>query len=183
MHRDILNLRKSGMQSNKLPLRGKASLKQRASGEKIALDLLVQSLPYQVKWLVLNHSSLIFLQMWRCMAQSRNHQHLLRHPTVTSFLWLKWQRVRRLHVCAVINLGLNAVPRFFSRNIRLYILFVITLTWSVNSNEKVFVQNISRPLCLSKFLKTCNGCNAQPSHPYLNGSKTQFSNVGIYFPM
>ena len=77
---------------------------------------------------------------------------------------------------------LNAVPRFFSRNIRLYILFVITLTWSVNSNEKVFVQNISRPLCLSKFLKTCNGCNAQPSHPHLNGSKTQFFNVGIYLP-
>ena len=37
------------MQSNKLPWRGRASLKQRASGEKIAFELLVQSLPYQVK--------------------------------------------------------------------------------------------------------------------------------------
>ena len=49
MHRDILNLRKSGMQSNKLPWRGKASLKQKASGQKSSFDLLVQSLPYQVK--------------------------------------------------------------------------------------------------------------------------------------
>jgi len=49
------------------------------------------------------------------MAQSRNHKHLLRHPTVTSFLWLKWQRIRK----------------FFSRNIRLYILFVTCLTWYI----------------------------------------------------
>ena len=52
--------------------------------------------------------------LW-CMAQSRHHRHLLRHPTVTSFLWLKWQRVRR----------------FFSRNIRLYLLFVTSLTWYI----------------------------------------------------
>ena len=36
------------------------------------------------------------------MAQSRNHRHLLRHPTVTSFLWLKWQRVRRFVVVVVV---------------------------------------------------------------------------------
>ena len=47
-------------------------------------------------------------------------------------------REKVAYLCFYINLGLNAVPRFFSRNIRLYILFVITLTWSVNSNEKVF---------------------------------------------
>ena len=52
--------------------------------------------------------------LW-CMAQSKHHRHLLRHPTVTSFLWLKWQRVRK----------------FFSRNIRLYILFVTSLTWYI----------------------------------------------------
>merc|ERR1719228_2580000 len=49
------------------------------------------------------------------MAQSKNHRHLLRHPTVTSFLWLKWQRIRK----------------FFSRNIRMYILFVTSLTWYI----------------------------------------------------
>ena len=87
------------------------------------------------------------------MAQSRNHQHLLRHPTVTSFLWLKWQRVRRLRICAFINLGLNTVPRFFSRNIRLYILFVITLTWSVNSNEKVFFTKYSHTFVFVKIVK------------------------------
>ena len=47
------------------------------------------------------------------MAQSKNHRHLLRHPTVTSFLWLKWMRVRK----------------FYSRNLRLYLLFVTCLTW------------------------------------------------------
>jgi len=52
--------------------------------------------------------------LW-CMAQSKAHRHLLRHPTVTSFLWLKWQRVRR----------------FFSRNIRMYLLFVTALTWYI----------------------------------------------------
>ena len=52
--------------------------------------------------------------LW-CMAQSKHHRHLLRHPAVTSFLWLKWQRVRK----------------FFSRNIRLYILFVTSLTWYI----------------------------------------------------
>ena len=91
-------------------------------------------------------------------------------------------REKVLFLCFYINLGLNAALRFFSRNIRLYILFVITLTWSVNSNGKVCSQNISISLCLSKNLKTCNGCNAQPSQLYYNGSKTLFSNVGIYLP-
>ena len=49
------------------------------------------------------------------MAQSKSHRHLLRHPTVTSFLWLKWQRMRK----------------FFNRNIRLYMLFVTSLTWYI----------------------------------------------------
>ena len=65
--------------------------------------------------------------LW-CMAQSKHHRHLLRHPAVTSFLWLKWQRVRK----------------FFSRNIRLYIMFVTCLTWyifarfgGVNMNDAI----------------------------------------------
>ena len=73
--------------------------------------------------------------LW-CMAQSRHHRHLLRHPTVTSFLWLKWQRVRK----------------FFSRNIRLYLLFVTSLTWyifarfggvAVNGTENNNLRNCS----------------------------------------
>ena len=57
-------------------------------------------------------------------------------------------REKVAYLCFYINLGLNAVPRFFSRNIRLYILFVITLTWSVNSNEKVFFYKIFPYLCV-----------------------------------
>ena len=29
------------------------------------------------------------------MAQSREHRHLLKHPVVTSFLHIKWDRIRR----------------------------------------------------------------------------------------
>ena len=28
-------------------------------------------------------------------AQSEKHRHLLKHPVITSFLWLKWQRIRQ----------------------------------------------------------------------------------------
>ena len=49
------------------------------------------------------------------MAQSKGHRHLLKHPVITSFLWLKWQRIRKQ----------------FNRNLRLYLLFVTTLTWYI----------------------------------------------------
>ena len=52
--------------------------------------------------------------LWH-MAQSRGHRHLLKHPVITSFLWLKWQRIRQQ----------------FNRNLRLYLLFVATLTWYI----------------------------------------------------
>jgi hypothetical protein len=28
------------------------------------------------------------------LSQSKNHRHLLKHPVITSFLWLKWIRIR-----------------------------------------------------------------------------------------
>ena len=49
------------------------------------------------------------------MGQSKEHRHLLRHPVITSFLWFKWQRIRK----------------FFNRNLRLYLLYVCLLTWYV----------------------------------------------------
>ena len=49
------------------------------------------------------------------MGQSKEHRHLLKHPVITSFLWYKWQRIRK----------------YFNRNIRLYILFVFLLTWFI----------------------------------------------------
>ncbi|XP_023344392.1 transient receptor potential cation channel protein painless [Eurytemora carolleeae] len=66
--------------------------------------------------------------LW-CMSQSKSHRHLLRHPTVTSFLWLKWQRVRR----------------FFSRNIRIYLLFVTCLTWYIFTRFGGIKLNSSEP--------------------------------------
>jgi transient receptor potential cation channel subfamily A protein 1 len=47
------------------------------------------------------------------MAQSKEHRHLLKHPVVTSFLHIKWDRIRR----------------HFNRNLRFYSLFVFLLTW------------------------------------------------------
>ena len=49
------------------------------------------------------------------MAQSKEHRHLLKHPVITSFLWLKWARIRR----------------YFNRNLRFYLLFVFVLTWYI----------------------------------------------------
>ena len=49
------------------------------------------------------------------MGQSKEHRHLLRHPVITSFLWFKWQRIRKI----------------FNRNLRLFLLFVALLTWYV----------------------------------------------------
>merc|ERR1719187_2525223 len=52
--------------------------------------------------------------LW-CMARSPHHRHLLKHPVVSSFLWLKWQRIRPV----------------FNRNIRFYAMFVVSLTWYI----------------------------------------------------
>ena len=55
--------------------------------------------------------------LWH-MGQSKEHRHLLKHPVITSFLWLKWQRIRR----------------YFNRNLRFYMLFVFILTWYIFEN-------------------------------------------------
>ena len=49
------------------------------------------------------------------MCQSKSHRHLLKHPVITSFLYLKWARIRR----------------DFNRNLRFYLLFVYVLTWYI----------------------------------------------------
>merc|ERR1719474_2656380 len=51
------------------------------------------------------------------MGQSKEHRHLLKHPVITSFLWFKWERIRP----------------YFNRNLRIYLLFVFLLTWSIFS--------------------------------------------------
>jgi len=49
------------------------------------------------------------------MGQTLAHRHLLKHPVITSFMAVKWSRIRR----------------YFNRNLRFYALFVIILTWYV----------------------------------------------------
>merc|ERR1712123_318310 len=49
------------------------------------------------------------------MSQSKEHRHLLKHPVITSFLWYKWQRIRR----------------YFNRNLRFFSTFVFLLTWYI----------------------------------------------------
>lgn len=46
------------------------------------------------------------------MAQIPEHRHLMSHPTVTSFLWMKWRRIRP----------------YFYLNLTFYFLFVSLLT-------------------------------------------------------
>lgn len=55
--------------------------------------------------------------LWH-LGQSKEHRHLLKHPVVTSFLWLKWLRIRR----------------YFNRNLRFYLLFTYLLTWYIFQN-------------------------------------------------
>ena len=49
------------------------------------------------------------------MAQSQEHRYLLNHPVITSFLWLKWGRIRR----------------YYNRNLRFYLMFVFVMTWYI----------------------------------------------------
>ncbi len=49
------------------------------------------------------------------MGQSKEHRHLLKHPVITSFLYLKWERIRK----------------DYNRNLRFYLLFVYMLTWYI----------------------------------------------------
>merc|ERR1719369_1322317 len=49
------------------------------------------------------------------MSQSKEHRHLLKHPVITSFLWFKWQRIRK----------------YFNRNLRFFSTFVFLLTWYI----------------------------------------------------
>jgi hypothetical protein len=37
------------------------------------------------------------------MAQSPCHRRLLKHPVITSFLWMKWQRIRNLQMRTFID--------------------------------------------------------------------------------
>jgi len=60
------------------------------------------------------------------MGQSKEHRHLLKHPVITSFLWYKWQRIRK----------------YFNRNLRLYFLFVFLLTWYIFEHFGSFTHSI-----------------------------------------
>ena len=46
------------------------------------------------------------------MAQSKKHQHLLKHPVIALFLWLKWKRMGAA----------------YNRNLVMYTAFVAVLT-------------------------------------------------------
>lgn len=81
------------------------------------------------------HEEVVALPETEClwyMGQSKEHRHLLKHPVITSFLWYKWQRIRK----------------YFNRNLRLYIMFVFLLTWWVFNQ---FGSYSSHQLCNSIF--------------------------------
>ena len=83
--------------------------------------------------------------LWH-MGQSKEHRHLLKHPVIASFLWLKWARIRR----------------YFNRNLRFYLLFVYLLTWyifqqfggnSISINKDLAIQGaISIPFFYGLFV-------------------------------
>lgn len=52
--------------------------------------------------------------LWH-LSQSKDHSKLLKHPVISSFLWLKWIRIRR----------------YYNRNLRFSALFTFVLTWYI----------------------------------------------------
>ena len=95
------------------------------------------------------------------MAQSKDHRHLLKHPVITSFLWMKWQRIRKQ----------------FNRNLRLYLLFVTTLTWYIferfggvslrfNETDEKPAENKTTPEIITNLTNFCSTDNF--------GSETKF---------
>ena len=85
----------------------------------------------------------------RAIAQSKQHHHLLTHPVITSFLWLKWIRIRR----------------YYNINVRFYAIFVFMLTWFIlyglgkdastySITFKIFFGTICTILVLSTFYDT-----------------------------
>lgn len=75
------------------------------------------------------------------ISQSPAHRHLIKHPVITSFLWLKWQRIRR----------------FFNRNMRFYAFFVIALTWYVFARFGGHSLQLRGPTGLNKIEVGING--------------------------
>ena len=73
------------------------------------------------------------------MAQSKKHQHLLKHPVIALFLWLKWKRMGAA----------------YNRNLVMYTAFVAVLT------AYIFVLYAGKTVRSGSFLtETCGGGNA-----------------------
>eukprot|EP00096_Caligus_rogercresseyi_P013882 TRINITY_DN6471_c0_g1_i1.p1 TRINITY_DN6471_c0_g1~~TRINITY_DN6471_c0_g1_i1.p1 ORF type:complete len:967 (-),score=257.24 TRINITY_DN6471_c0_g1_i1:290-3190(-) len=68
--------------------------------------------------------------LWH-MSQNSNHRRLLKHPVITSFLWMKWKRI----------------SGSYNKNLIFYILFVLFLTWFI------FAQFGGRSLTSSGIIK------------------------------
>ena len=84
--------------------------------------------------------------LWH-MAQSKKHRHLLKHPVVTSFLWLKWHRIRG----------------YFNKNLRFYLLLVVCLSWYVFerfggvSARVTVLEDQNKPFCASLNMRKDEG--------------------------
>ncbi|XP_040572120.1 transient receptor potential cation channel subfamily A member 1 homolog [Lepeophtheirus salmonis] len=52
--------------------------------------------------------------LWH-MSQNSNHRRLLKHPVITSFLWMKWKRI----------------SGSYNKNLLFYFLYVLFLTWFI----------------------------------------------------
>ena len=45
------------------------------------------------------------------LSQSKNHRHLLKHPVITSFLWLKWTRIRLVTLRSLVGKTDSGMPK------------------------------------------------------------------------
>ena len=131
-----------------------------------------------------NRSALNETKPLRALAQSKQHCHLLTHPVITSFLWLKWIRIRR----------------YYNINVRFYAIFVFMLTWFVlyglgkertsaySITFKVLFGTICTMLVLSTFYDTLSILLAKRlqnmykgTNNRANGSSTQVTSKCRHF--
>ena len=126
-----------------------------------------------------NRSALNETKPLRALAQSKQHCYLLNHPVITSFLWLKWIRIRR----------------YYNINVRLYAIFVFMLTWFIlyglgkeksaySITFKVFFGVICTILGLSTLYDTVSIILAKRLQNMYNGNDDQIndgSTCGRFF--
>ena len=101
------------------------------------------------------------------MSQSKKHRHLLKHPVITSFLWMKWQRI--------------SGP--YSKNLLFYFLLVGLLTtyiFLVYGGKTLSQDGVQEEDCPNENAKTFSNISDEISSGSSSGSSPTYFHVLWY---